>query len=114
MNSEQRVPNPSTRAGILDDAKRIITQDRSDSYGPPEDNFRQIAEVWNWYLRHRLNVPVELRPHDVALLMDLLKTARMFHNSDNYDTWLDKAGYVGCGWGCVISESKHPIDDPWD
>ena len=35
-----------TRADILDEAKRIVTQDRNRQYGPPEDLFAAIGMIW--------------------------------------------------------------------
>jgi hypothetical protein len=98
MTYETEVP---ASAKLLDDAKEIILGSRNRAYGEPEDNFARIAEVWNWYLVNKFDFRGRLLDYDVALLMDLLKTARLLHDPTNEDSWKDKAGYVGCGWGCV-------------
>ena len=38
------------RADILETAKEIVTSDRNNQYGEPEDNFDTIASLWNAYL----------------------------------------------------------------
>jgi hypothetical protein len=84
------------RAGLLDEAKGYVTKDRNASYGEPEDNFSNIAEIWN-----AQGVSVNGRPvdsTDVALMMVGMKLARLKHNPTHRDSWVDTAGYVACGW----------------
>jgi len=38
-----------------------------------------------------------LKPHDVALMMALLKIARLKGNPIHGDSWVDLAGYAACG-----------------
>jgi hypothetical protein len=52
------------------DAIRLVEDDRNDSYGPPEENLRRIADMWAGYL----GVPVTAE--DVALMMVLVKISR--------------------------------------
>ena len=87
-----------TRTDILDAAKRIVTQDREDQYGKPENNFRLIGNLWATYLRG-CGVEIDfLEPHDVAVMMALLKIARIATGKENKpDNWIDLAGYASCG-----------------
>ena len=40
----------SYRKEMLDKATKIVEGDRDEEYGKPENNFRQIAALWNAYL----------------------------------------------------------------
>lgn len=86
-----------TRAEILDAAKRIVTGDREDQYGKPEDGFEAIAALWAAYLRGA-GVEIDfLDAHDVAAMMALLKIARIATGGSKADNWIDLAGYAACG-----------------
>lgn len=80
-----------TRAEILDTAKEYVTKDRAASHGDMEDNFCLIADLWSVYTGH------EFRTHDVAVMMALLKIARIRSKEFNADNWIDLAGYAACG-----------------
>ena len=82
-----------TRKEILATAEMIVCNNRDKKYGTPEDNFQKIAELWNAYLRHRSEIHAE----DVAVMMILLKVARMDTGEPTADTWVDIAGYAACG-----------------
>ena len=87
------------RERALDIAKGAICEDRNKSYGEPEDNFQRIADFWTIYLRGRVESGEEVvKPADVALMLDLLKTARLMNDITHGDGWIDKAGYCGCGY----------------
>lgn len=83
--------NMSGRAQVLDAAKAAVTQDRQASYGPPEESFERIARLWSAYLGWTL------QPSDVALMMALLKVARVQGNPAHRDNYVDLAGYAACG-----------------
>jgi hypothetical protein len=53
-----------------------------------------IAEMWSTYISHAytLRGEVQLKPHDVAMLMDMVKTARSVYGYSE-DNFKDKAGY---------------------
>ena len=55
-----------SRADILDEAKHIVTHDRNEQYGKPEDCFERIASLWSAYLNHAVHA------HDVGAMMVLL------------------------------------------
>lgn len=77
------------------EAARVAVCDRGDAYGSPENNFGLIARMWNVYWQARGCAHFE--PYDVAIFLDLLKTARLAHDPYKLDSWVDKAGYAACG-----------------
>ena len=95
------------RHHLLDEAIRTITQDRNEEYGAPEPVHRMIGEFWSCYLRQHAQ-PIELEPHDVAVMMILAKVARLaFAGGGHRDSWADIAGYSACGFECFeVGEKK--------
>ena len=90
---------PTTRAEILDAAKAIVTGDREKQYGKPEDNFAVIARFWEVYLSERCTdggAEVTLNPDDVAMLMALMKVARIMTGTCKVDSYVDDCGCLAC------------------
>jgi hypothetical protein len=79
------------RADILDTAKEYITKDRADTHGDAEANFGLIAAYWSAHLGRNI------KSHDVAVMMTLLKLARAKSNPAHADNWIDGCGYLACG-----------------
>ena len=75
------------RADILDTAKEYVTKDRAATHGDAERNFGLIAAYWSAHLNKNIS------PHDVAVMMTLLKLARMKSNPAHADSAIDAAGY---------------------
>ena len=80
-----------TRSSILSTARSYITRDRQADHGDAEDNFSRIAGYWS------LHTGVTLTATDVAVMMALLKVARIKQNPQHVDNWVDGAGYFACG-----------------
>jgi|AntRauMFilla1563_2_1112583.scaffolds.fasta_scaffold50883_3 hypothetical protein len=81
------------RVEALREAAKIIAGDRDKQYGGPESNFSNIAKVWSVIFQR------EFTTEDVAMAMVGLKVARYAANSGfQADTWIDIAGYAGCGY----------------
>ena len=80
------------REHILEAAIRIVTGDREEHYGSPENNFLTISDLWNAYLGENITTP-----KDVAVMMILLKVARIQGGNGTPDNWIDIAGYAACG-----------------
>ena len=95
---------PSKR-DILDLATKAVA-DRGLNYGAPEDNFARIATLWNAHLVNRSarGVLEHLDPTDVALMCALLKIARLQHQPDHLDSWVDLAGYAACGGEIAVRD----------
>lgn len=87
------------RSEILDTAKGYVTQDRAAQHGDAERGFNLIATYWSAHL------DADVSAADVAVMMTLLKLARIKANPDNMDSWIDGCGYLACGgeiaWGDV-------------
>ena len=77
-----------TRADILAEASRIVTTDRNNQYGEPEELFDQIAAYWAFHLGHPVTA------YDVAVMMGLMKCARMRANPAHRDSAVDACGYL--------------------
>lgn len=83
-------PNP--RQDILDEASKCVNIDRTQNYGPPEQGFKNIAEIWSVIL----GTPITSA--QVAQCMVGLKLARLIQSPGHKDSWVDIAGYAACGW----------------
>ena len=81
---------------ILDTALKCVCGDRDQDHGSPENNFGTIANLWIDYLSAKENV-LDIRPHDVAAMLGLLKIARIATGHGKADNWVDLAGYAACG-----------------
>ncbi len=84
------------RPELLDKAKELITADRQNTYGTPEDNFSTIAELWSVYLSKETGVDIKLDAGNVAIMMCLLKIARTCSSSTHVDNYVDLVGYAAC------------------
>jgi hypothetical protein len=80
------------RADILATASEYVTTDRAATHGNAEDNFLRTAELWNAYLGVD-----NISATDVAVMLALLKVARIRSNPNHADNWIDIAGYAACG-----------------
>ena len=85
------VPPDSVREQTLMKAIESITGQREQDYGSPESNFEIIAKLWSAYSGHTFT------PQDVAMMMILLKVARIKNGGGTGDSFVDIAGYAGCG-----------------
>lgn len=81
------------RVEALREAAKIVTQDRNATYGDPEINFTRTAKIWSVILGQNIT------NEQVAMMMIGLKMARFAQGSGfQPDTWIDIAGYAGCGY----------------
>lgn len=79
------------RNEILSTAESYVTRDRAATHGDAERNFDLIAAYWSAHL------DTTVTPADVAVMMTLLKLARIRSNPAHADNWIDGAGYLACG-----------------
>lgn len=91
------------REDLLDVAKEITKGHREEHYGSPEDNFQNIANLWSTYLHDKV-----ISAEDVAVMMILMKAARLKSDITHVDSWIDIAGYAACG--CEIV-TKGKVDN---
>ncbi len=103
----------SRRETCLNTALRYVTKDRANAYGTPEDNFGNIAAIWNEQGYRRFDQygePCKITATDVALMMVGMKLARLKFNPTHDDSWIDIAGYAACGMdtaGATKPEVEH-------
>lgn len=88
---EQLKFDTSIREPTLCLAKECVCGEREDDYGSPEDNFKKIAALWSDYM------DIQFTPIDVAMMMSLLKIARIKTGTATSDSFVDLAGYAACG-----------------
>lgn len=81
-----------TRKDILSAAEECVCTSRQEEYGPVEDNFALIARLWREYL----DCDNPITAHDVAVMMALLKIARIASGQAKADNYVDLAGYAAC------------------
>jgi hypothetical protein len=103
MTTDSSLPEQNPlRVEALREAAKIISSDRNKQYGPPEDNFDRTAKIWSVIL----GIPIS--NEDVAMMMVGLKVARYASKSGYQpDTWIDIAGYAGCGYEVGALENKN-------
>lgn len=121
----QTVPQPSFgtdpeahhKSNPTDDARKKFLRTVADKVlDKPdmgrEDTYATIAQFWNAYL-HGIGVDgdIKLEDYDVALMMDLFKTARLTHDPHHEDSWVDKAGYIVGGHEKAVSNYPKPQED---
>lgn len=94
------------RKEVLEKADKYINGDRAKDYGNAFENFTRISEGWQLIIREANATSGYVTPRHVALLMIWLKMARLLHDLDNDDSWVDIAGYAALGAECTDNESE--------
>lgn len=90
------------RTVILEKAEQCVNGSREQDYGTPESNFSTIASLWETYLNSKHNTRqvrdelISISPVDVAMMMSLLKIARVSSGNGTEDCYVDLAGYAAC------------------
>ena len=79
----------------LSQAITLSANDRQKDYGDKVDNHNNIARLWSAYL------DTDIKAHDVAIMMALLKMARTKLGAVSKDTYIDMAAY-----GAIAGEIK--------
>lgn len=88
------------RAEVLRQAETCVCGKREQDYGNPEDNFNQIALLWGAYMGHSYTA------QDVAMMMALLKIARIKTGTGTADSFVDLAGYAACAGEITTERTK--------
>lgn len=100
-----------TRREILGTAAAIVTQE--EQYGKAEDNFETIRLLWSVYLRsahpklRQVMAINGITPQDVAIMMSLLKIARIATGQPKADNFVDLAGYAACAGAIAMGGGSH-------
>ena len=74
------------RAEVLRLAEKCVCGGRDSDYGTPEDNFSTIAKLWTIYCGTMFTAK------DVAMMMALLKIARIRSGHYSADSYVDLGG----------------------
>ena len=100
MNAQTMYNTP--RSKLLMEVMEIVHKDRNANYGNPEDNFSQIAALWQAYYDARIKATsksasaFKFQSMDVAVMNMLIKVARLAKNPSHHDSAVDIAGYAAC------------------
>ena len=91
INDQEAKTDTTTRKSVLEQAEKTVCVDREKQYGSPENNFKLIAKLWSVVLG------ITITPKMVAIMMNLLKVARIISGQHKTDNWVDALGYMACG-----------------
>jgi len=80
-------------APFLDKVKEIVSGPREKEYGDKTANHNWIATLWNFWLQQRPQQEY-LSAYDVAMMMLLVKIARLMQTPGHQDSHIDIAGYA--------------------
>lgn len=99
--------NTAPRADALQEAIKLICGDRNNQYGPPTQDFKRAADALTAFGYRRVDHEGEhpILPSDVAIIVMQVKTSRLMHSRGKRDSWVDLAGYAGCGYECAVEEA---------
>tara|TARA_R110000868_G_C10787751_1_gene756041 strand:- start:459 stop:749 length:291 start_codon:yes stop_codon:yes gene_type:complete len=94
------------RDEILVTAGQLINGARAKDYGDAYLNHMRIADFWNSYLDH----DIKILPTDVAVMMMLVKIARLM-NEYKDDSFVDICGYAALAGEMSSADVKRPDRD---
>lgn len=86
--SDDDKPGVDGPLSVAVEAERIINGPRRDTYGPVEESFQRIADLWKPVLG------IEVTVEQVAAMMVLLKVARELGGQHHRDNLVDICGYA--------------------
>lgn len=81
---------------VMTEAQGLVNGARAAAYGHPKENFQRICWLWNAYLMGRpcgQCGPIDEKDH--AIMMILVKIARLQETPDHRDSLVDICGYAG-------------------
>jgi len=85
---------------FLEEATKLASGQRQIDYGDKTENHKNIARLWSAYLEYTIS------PHDVAILMCLLKVARTKLGAISKDTYMDMSAYSAIAGEIKFNEPK--------
>ena len=85
---------------ILETASKLVGGQRHTDYGDKIKNHTNIANLWSAYK------DVNITPHDVAIMMCLLKIARTKLGAVSEDTYHDGSAYMAIAGECKSHEQN--------
>jgi hypothetical protein len=87
----------SAKQTILEEAGAAVDGSRQENYGHPAEDFARIASYWSTHLNG-----IGITPHDVALMMMMVKLSRLHNTPYHRDSLVDIAGYARCAEKIVM------------
>jgi hypothetical protein len=96
------------RVNILTEASSLITGQRQEDYGTPEENFQRMADYANIHFKKNLENNIPFAPRQMAEYMILLKMARTV-NSPTRDSYVDIGGYAGIAGELALAEKGNTL-----
>ena len=100
LNTEWENATKSFAARICDKAAHLIDGERDKQHGDRSENFGCIASLWSAYLDR------EIKPHQVAWMMVLVKLARETNGTHSIDNAIDACGYAALA-GELAADQDH-------
>jgi len=83
---------------MLRTAATLVGGQRAKDYGDKTENHQRIADFWNYWLSTSPGTVGskfgKITAYDVAIMMLLLKVARLMHTPGHSDSHVDIAGYA--------------------
>jgi len=87
---------------MLEQTISLVGGQRAKDYGDKTTNHERIAKLWNmWfdetrssYNSHELTPNGSVSAYDVAMMMLMVKIARLMHSPGHEDSHIDIAGYA--------------------
>jgi hypothetical protein len=83
---------------MLRHAATLVGGQRAKDYGDKTENHQRIADLWNYWLSTSPGTVGskfgKITAYDVAIMMLLLKVARLMHSPGHSDSHVDIAGYA--------------------
>lgn len=99
--SQKGLPYVVTRNECLNRAIDITCKGR-EQYDGQENSFEKVADLWSAYTGYKFTAS------DAAMLLALLKVARMKTGRFKDDNYIDLAGYAACA--CELSSKESQND----
>ena len=84
------------RRQVLKDAEAAVCSGRERTYGSPKNSFTRIALLWTAHLVNTRSSAPAITAHDVAMMLALMKIARLEASPTHRDSMVDLAGYAAC------------------
>jgi len=95
----------SDREDLLNEAKRLTTGDRMDTYGPPVENHEHIATIASAITGRHISA------QDVAIVLIATKLARRQHSPLHADSYVDLMAYAGILFEIEANAAMEDVSD---
>lgn len=92
------------RGEVLLEARNLIVGDRNVTYGPPTQNFQNIADMLNVQFSHLFKDDAKFSATDIGIIHIITKLARSIAQPKR-DNFVDIAGYAACAWETQEAEN---------